>query len=97
MAKYKVGDKIHYKGFEREENGVIVTITPQAKYNPDWYVIILDSGRALMGIADVDFKEGRGRRFWLLEDWQKERETRLKVFYESINKKPAIVEHSLEA
>ena len=87
MTKYKLGDKIHYKGFELEENGTIVAITPQAKYNPDWYHILLESGKALIGIADVDFKKGRGQQFWLLEDWQREREARLKVFYESVNKK----------
>ena len=84
----KIGDRIYYTGdmANIEDKGTIFKIRPATKYGPLSYDIRLDDGREFLGVYDLSFQPSIGRRFWLLTDWKKDRDEKIKDSAEHMKK-----------
>ncbi len=78
MQKLEIGTRIYYTGDRAniEGEGAITVIHPHDKWGPESYNIALDDGRNLLGIYPSNFS-GPGKRFWLLDDWEADRQRRI--------------------
>ena len=77
--EYQAGDRIYYTGDMANipDKGIIIKRREPNRFAPVSYDIHLDDGRELRGIYHLSFT-GAGRRFWLLSEWQADREAKIK-------------------
>lgn len=83
---YQTGDRIHYTGdmANLEGDGVIIKRREADDMGPLMYDIAMNDGRAMRGIWALSFEPGAGRRFWLLSEWQEEREKKITLFMQRV-------------
>lgn len=86
----KVGDRIYYTGdfANGSSTGTITACNPATKYAPESVDIKFDEVRfegdkmESRHVFLQNFSKGPGRRFWLLEEWNSERQIALKAMQE---------------
>ena len=78
------GTRIYYTGDRAncEDFGTIVDVRPPNRFAPLSYDIKLDDGRVFLGIWDLSFSPGPGRRFWTEKEWEENRQARIKAMQE---------------
>jgi hypothetical protein len=83
-TEYQTGDRIYYTGDMANipDEGIIIKRYDRDSYNPISYDIRLDDGRIQKRIWHNHFDNSPGRRFWLLSEWQAEREKQLTAMRE---------------
>ncbi len=83
---YTPGTRIYYTGdmANSEDYGVIVSYTPPGKWS-DNIKIRLDDGR-IFNVSSPAFIPGPGRRFWLADDWDAEKQKRINAFINRTHK-----------
>ena len=79
MSKYQAQTRIYYTGDMANHNGfgVITREYERTKYTPEAVDIRLDDGREFRLVFVSMFDPSPGQRFWLLEDWQADRDKRI--------------------
>ncbi len=77
---YTPGTRIFYTGdmANSEDYGVIISYTPPGKWS-DNIKVRLDDGR-IFNISSPSFSPGPGRRFWLADDWDTDKQKRINAF-----------------
>lgn len=78
------GTRIYYTGDRAnwEDSGTITAVRQPTKYSPLAYDIKLDDGRVFNGVYDLSFNPGSGCRFWPLDEWEADRQKRIKAMQE---------------
>lgn len=79
---YQTGDRIHYTGDQAnsEKDGIIIARKAATNYTPFGYDIAMNDGHTMWCISPLEFEPGRGRRFWLLSEWQEDRKSKMALF-----------------
>lgn len=87
----KKGDRVYYTGDQANwaSIGTITAIVPVGKYNPESVNIQWDDKRfeddyrkeSIM-VPVIMFSPGPGRRFYLLDEWEAERQASIKAMKE---------------
>ena len=81
---YGTGDRVYYTGdmANLPSEGIIVKKRPADRFAPISYDIHLDDGREIRGLYYLSFEPGPGRRFWLLSEWEADRQEKFCQFQE---------------
>jgi len=83
---YQPGTRIYYTGDRAniEDYGFVISYTPAGKWS-DNINIELNDGR-VFNISSSSFMPCPGRRFWLADDWDADRQRRINEFINRASK-----------
>jgi hypothetical protein len=89
----QTGTRIYYTGDQAnsEGRGVVAKYHPAGKYNAECVDIEFDDGRRFAMVFVAGFSPGPGRRFWLLDEWQEDRQKRVAEYLATIEGKVGAV------
>jgi len=84
--EYQTGDRVYYTGDSANlpGEGIIIKRREADSYAPTSYDLKLDEDRTFRGVTCLSFEPGPGRRFWLLSEWNEDREDRMQQFWEEV-------------